>query len=412
MGIMTTPSVQGNREPLACWARACVIAAVLSLSLLGCVGVVVACHQGPACGGDANGQICFCMRMRNFVYRYVGGGKTLPIPMTGSLVQHLRLLPSHKLIFCDISKNGNQAFSDLLCSIARWEEQPHWLRRLASRWRSSEDFELGCSWFTSNPYSLGISDSRAGRLVAHEEPGWTTAVFVRDPLDRFLSGYLSKCTEGHDPDRHVCRDVFGAERVTWEQAVRRINATEGYLRDGTAEDHFRLQSRFCNGTVGRGELDHYYVLDRETSRANVIDMLSHAGIDAPLMAPPAFGYHFPRLEQEQNVHAKASTPASAPASAPASTAGSASTGGTARRSRRGSGGGAADPDTDRVAGHHYGFGTHFTHAETRRAKYYSDPAVVAAVLRHYAPDYQTLPLAVPDWAVELVGADYVRSLGL
>ena len=29
-----------------------------------------------------------------------------------------------------------------------------------------------------------------------------------------------------------------------------------------------------------------------------------------------------------------------------------------------------------------------------------------------APDYHNLPIPVPAWAVDMVGADYVRSLGL
>ena len=62
--------------------------------------------------------------------------------------------------------------------------------------------------------------------------------------------------------------------------------------------------------------------------------------------------------------------------------------------------------------HIYGYGEHFTHAEAQRAQYYSDPVVVATLLRHYAPDYRLLPLRVPQWAVDLVGAEYVRSLGI
>ena len=41
-----------------------------------------------------------------------------------------------------------------------------------------------------------------------------------------------------------------------------------------------------------------------------------------------------------------------------------------------------------------------------------DEKLVRGVLRHYAVDYRQLRLPVPAWAVQLAGADYVRSLGL
>jgi hypothetical protein len=53
------------------------------------------------------------------------------------------------------------------------------------------------------PPNQGVSLSAAYAALRHEEPGWVSAVFVRDPLERFLSGWLSKCTNDHDLDREV-----------------------------------------------------------------------------------------------------------------------------------------------------------------------------------------------------------------
>lgn len=59
------------------------------------------------------------------------------------------------------------------------------------------------------------------RVFSHaqrpDELPWTSAVFVRDPLERFLSGWFSKCTPGHDLDREVCTALFGDKVVGREK---------------------------------------------------------------------------------------------------------------------------------------------------------------------------------------------------
>ena len=90
-----------------------------------------------------------------------------------------------------------------------------------------------------------------------------------------------------------CLRSFGAPDASFARAVEVISAIEGDVADGLAEDHFRLQSVFCNGTVGRGEFDHYFVLDRASSRRRVAQMLAEVGISRPAELTRAFDYHFP-----------------------------------------------------------------------------------------------------------------------
>ena len=48
------------------------------------------------------------------------------------------------------------------------------------------------------------------------DPSWTKAVFYREPLGRFLSGWLDKC---NDVSRVYCVHVFGDMNVSFRDAV-------------------------------------------------------------------------------------------------------------------------------------------------------------------------------------------------
>ena len=43
---------------------------------------------------------------------------------------------------------------------------------------------------------------------------------------------------------------------------------------------------------------------------------------------------------------------------------------------------------------------------------YFDPDSVRVLLSFYVVDYERLNLSVPEWAVEMVGVPFVKSLGL
>ncbi|MDC0525935.1 sulfotransferase family protein [bacterium] len=188
-----------------------------------------------------------------------------------------------------MEKNANTAFSDLFCALIRADDAP-------SR-RTVDDFQPGCTWYSAQPGNVGLREvhpastprpacslacsvAAAGtaadrvcsqpaavqqhvwQALRHEGDfhNWTSAVFLRDPLERFVSGFLSKCTDGHDPDRHICASVFGATDATFAQAVA---VMEQHARNGTnlqrgiAQAHFRWQSSFCNGLGARHNCGAY-----------------------------------------------------------------------------------------------------------------------------------------------------------
>ena len=68
-----------------------------------------------------------------------------------------------------------------------------------------------------------------------KDPAWLKVVIYRDPLERFLSAYRSKCEEEFDAD-NVCDDVFHKKRPTFAEAIRRL-----YLRlEASPDSHFIL----------------------------------------------------------------------------------------------------------------------------------------------------------------------------
>ena len=84
------------------------------------------------------------------------------------------------------------------------------------------------------------------RAFNHESgEDWTSAVFVRDPLERFLSGYISKCTDNHDPDRYICARVFGARDASFARAV----AVMGAAADAGVEPEGQLSHARSGGAM-------------------------------------------------------------------------------------------------------------------------------------------------------------------
>jgi len=343
------------------------------------------------------------------------------MPPSPPSIDHFRVVPAHRLIFCLIDANANSAFADSLCSLAR-EGRPAWRRFIDTHWRTWADFELGCSWTSTSAAAQNVSADALWRAFRHELPGWVSAVFVQDPLERFLSAYLSKCTPGQDPDYEVCTKVFGHKYVSLAHAVTVIRARNGKeLSPGWAQDHFRHQRSFCNGTVGTpGAFDRTYVLDRGTSRRRDMDDLLHRiGVNLSRVATvaPAVDYHFPSIVPwpppvAGMVAGKEGSLLGTEAATGMVAGKEGSLLGTEAATM--AEGGTTPAPTDVEEPTHGGSLDHSTHAETRLESYLSDPAMVRALLAHYAPDYKALPQlgGVPMWATELVGEEYVRRLGL
>ena len=126
-------------------------------------------------------------------------------------------VPSHKLNLCRIEKVMNTVLADVFCSLNKQHshDRSSWSRIRRHRIGNTMDFEAGCDWNTANGRGTGN--------------GWKSYIFYRDPLTRFLSAFLSKCTDGHDPDwdrDNICRPIFGSRatgRLELTRAARKLD---------------------------------------------------------------------------------------------------------------------------------------------------------------------------------------------
>ena len=141
--------------------------------------------------------------------------------MRGSPYDHFLVDAQHKLLFCRIEKVANTLFADLFCSLNRQHPVDVDLAPLHHPLWGTWEFEDGCDWWSAN------ADGAVATALTSAE--WTRAVFFRDPLDRFLSAYLSKCVPGHDVDTRVCTEVFGGTpNPSFADLVQAVGATPGW----------------------------------------------------------------------------------------------------------------------------------------------------------------------------------------
>ena len=269
----------------------------------------------------------------------------------GSVYDHFLVNRPHMLLFCRIEKDANTLFADFLCSLSRNHAASVDVAPMHHRLWGTWDFEDGCDWWSAN------GDDIVPTALASD--AWTRAVFYRDPLDRFLSAYLSKCVPGHDVDTRMCGNVFPGAGYQPSFAFL-VNAAgrDGWAPPATEDgNHWKLQSRFCDGTLLRPR-EHYHLvmpLDRYTTGAHTAEMMRRAGWTHP-SDEPIYRYYFGQEQHDD--------------------------------------------------------GRHATDADRRRRQYYTSAAMVTSVLRFTAPDYQAFNISVPAWASNMVGDNALCALGL
>lgn len=170
----------------------------------------------------------------------------------------LLVLPEQKFAFCWIGKNAGTQFNFLMNSIVgKYAAHPHFVT----------------SWFFNKSMSFN---------EINKKNGWKTAIFVRDPAERFLSAWRSKCVQWEDQGRHC---LGGRAKVAPEEAVKKFeHAVKHDLKEymrlsdkyGHFNSHFDPQSKFC----GRQSLDSYDFVGRLTGdhknvQSQVNDMLAN-----------------------------------------------------------------------------------------------------------------------------------------
>jgi hypothetical protein len=178
------------------------------------------------------------------------------------------VMPHHRLILCHIDKVGGTQFRRLFFELDNVERVVLGQHRLfLANDRSFLFKHASLQWHR-------ISNKRLQRFLV--DPAWHKAVFWREPLERFLAAYDSKCG-GRDRDGELhCENAFGNPRTTLAEAVRAL-AASNVTNHNT---HFLAQSAQCGGLWNY--LEHYQTVEplrRETSHDRVKALLARVGYD-------------------------------------------------------------------------------------------------------------------------------------
>jgi len=143
-----------------------------------------------------------------------------------AIIDHFIILPKYNLLFCAIPKAGSQSFH-------------HFARRIQPYISDKSTEEWG------NPRSEGLNQTDIQSRL--ESNIWTKIVFFRDPLERFLSGYLNKCVRNcchvcpHYPKgigvRASTKELIGPSFDTFIHTMR--------MKGLMYNPHFQPQSKIC-----------------------------------------------------------------------------------------------------------------------------------------------------------------------
>ena len=107
-------------------------------------------------------------------------------------------------------------------------------------------------WFPANPSTVGLSLEAFKDRLGDASNSWRKLVVYRDPMERFLSAYRSKCllADGDRDGRKHCHDLFRLN----DSQISVLNVASRLPQYGHHNPHWATQTSFCGGTVGVDEL--------------------------------------------------------------------------------------------------------------------------------------------------------------
>ena len=185
--------------------------------------------------------------------------------LTHDYLDRIIIVPEYKLFFCYMEKVGCLMFNNVF----------RLLRLYTNSTMMTHDeavFQAQSTWFRNKPDRFGYNKNDLEAMLS--DPGWTKAVFYRDPRSRFVSAYINKCIV--EQDYYFCKLVFGEENVprTWDAAIQMVEN-----RTFQPDAHFGPQGRLCGGVANT--LDYYDLiqdLERDTVEGHVQTLFQHIGV--------------------------------------------------------------------------------------------------------------------------------------
>ena len=148
------------------------------------------------------------------------------------LGDRMMVMPKEKLLLCGIEKNGITLMNLLMHAVL---DLPPW--------RSGTEF-----WFRASPDLVDVSANQARELL--RDPSWRSAIVYRDPAERFVSAYRSKCDLMDKDGREHCHRIFKTKHPTPKNvaaALLKVTRAPPEPRCTRFNAHWAPQACFCTG---------------------------------------------------------------------------------------------------------------------------------------------------------------------
>mmetsp|Transcript_13040 Transcript_13040/g.25271 ORF Transcript_13040/g.25271 Transcript_13040/m.25271 type:complete len:328 (-) Transcript_13040:296-1279(-) len=200
------------------------------------------------------------------------GQHAVPIMSWQDKPWRIMVSPKHKLIFCSMYKVASTQFDTLFHRL--WDN-PYWNNFY------QQDFSKGNHWFKN--YTLEMFnplDRNASKMMT--DPSWYKAIFVRDPLDRLLSGFQDKCLRPGKNAPH-CPAKGEENRTSLSKVVDALwnklygGNWEKHIRE--MDNHFLSQAVYCGSNRFLPYFNYVGVFDKTNLADQAFEMMKEVGIE-------------------------------------------------------------------------------------------------------------------------------------
>uniref|UniRef100_A0A0N4Z8M8 Sulfotransfer_1 domain-containing protein n=1 Tax=Parastrongyloides trichosuri TaxID=131310 RepID=A0A0N4Z8M8_PARTI len=121
--------------------------------------------------------------------------KTKPcIPAYRNVLSRFRVNKKYKINFCTITKNFSTMIRGILCYI----DHPGYAKKYKTPISNTKWTYKYCDDYNYEETTVGIAQNYTQGSIGKLMKTYTNIVFVREPLERFISGFVDKCLIAKD----------------------------------------------------------------------------------------------------------------------------------------------------------------------------------------------------------------------